>query len=633
VREGQWRQREDGVILCALESASRSQTEIEAEVYKQQPHTGRLTATGEVQTLPAKKADSVRCDVIDTAEGEASESDESDNEDMVAPVRTPREVEAALSHEYRHQLLAPPGEEPDADTRVLAWELPATATTAKLIRLSHAAMRDARLTYTAQNWQEPRVFAPGGRYEFMIEHLPEEEAGRRMAAIAKGITHRVIPPHEQVHLLKTAHHSHRQGAIKCHGAEALCARCLCAGRATEEHTLHEHHECPAARNVWVKVAAAWRQATGEHLDISDPLLTIMGLRGCPNGLTGEAKGKWTDLETPWRLLHSIVLLQIHKARCQVHQAFHATPRREPSRAGTKHVMREVKKRMQQRIEYEHARMQETAASPRAAGVHAHFQKLWVSTGIVTMTKNGPRLAIFGEPPPTAAPSPGAIHIHTAGALASAKGDKPTASGWAIEVYEVQQDGTEKEILRASGAVPAKNTHKDAPPHAETRHPLQGARQAAVEAALACTTRILRRKKRTDIVITVDNVTTLRNLHSAEARVRAQDDGTNSTDSTTHRAKRRRTVPRGAKRQREDSGSSAAQHHERQPRAVANIRQLASSTSTILIRAPRAATSLSLLAQAQSASRRRDIDARVITAQGTERTGSVWSENRTWDPGD
>ena len=156
----------------------------------------------------------------------------------------------------------------------------------------------------------------------------------------------------------------------------------------------------------------------------------------------------------------------------------------------------------------------------------------------------------------------------------------------------------------------------------------------MEAALACTTQILRRKKRTDIVITVDKyVTTLRNLHSAEARVRAQDDRTNSTDSTTHRAKRRRTVPRGAKRQREDSGSSAAPHHERQPRAVANIRQLASSTSTILIRAPRAATSLSLLAQAQSASRRRDIDARVITAQGTERTGSVWSENRTWDPGD
>ena len=203
----------------------------------------------------------------------------------------------------------------------------------------------------------------------------------------------------------------------------------------------------------------------------------------------------------------------------------------------------------------------------------------------------------------------------------------------VAPYEVRQDGTEKEVLRASGAVPAKNTHKDAPPHAETRHTLQGARQAAVEAALACTTRILREKKRTDIVITVDNVTTLRHLHSAGARVRAQDDSTDNTDSTAHRAKRRRTVPRGAKRQREDSGSNAAPQPDRQPRAVANMRRLSRLPSNILIRAPRAATSLNLLAQAQSASRRRDIDARVITAQGTERTGSVWSENRTWDPGD
>ena len=122
-------------------------------------------------------------------------------------------------------------------------------TDAKIIRLQHAATRDVRLTFTAQNWEEPRVFYPGGRYEFMVEHLPEQEARRRIAAIAKGITHWVIPPQEQVHLLKTAHHSHKQGAIKCHGAEALCARCLCAKRPTEEHALHEHHECPEARKV------------------------------------------------------------------------------------------------------------------------------------------------------------------------------------------------------------------------------------------------------------------------------------------------------------------------------------------------------------------------------------------------
>ena len=105
---------------------------------------------------------------------------------------------------------------------------------------------------TAQKWEEPRVFAPGGRYEFMIEHLPDAEARALITEIAQGITHKVIPPHEQIHLLKTAHHSHRQGAIKLSGAEALCARCLCAGRPKEENALHEHHECPAARSVWRK---------------------------------------------------------------------------------------------------------------------------------------------------------------------------------------------------------------------------------------------------------------------------------------------------------------------------------------------------------------------------------------------
>ena len=53
----------------------------------------------------------------------------------------------------------------------------------------------------------------------------------------------------------------------------------------------------------------------------------------------------------------------------------------------------------------------------------------------------------------------------------------------------------------------------------------------------------------------------------------------------------------------------------------------------MIRAPTAATTLDLLAQAESASRERDTDARVTTTQGGDRTGPVWSENRTWDPGD
>ena len=53
----------------------------------------------------------------------------------------------------------------------------------------------------------------------------------------------------------------------------------------------------------------------------------------------------------------------------------------------------------------------------------------------------------------------------------------------------------------------------------------------------CQPKILRRKKRTDITITVDNVTTLRDLRTAETRVRAQEEE-NNTDATSaahHRA--------------------------------------------------------------------------------------------------
>ena len=117
-------------------------------------------------------------------------------------------------------------------------------------------------------------------------------------------------------------------------------------------------------------------------------------------------------------------------------------------------------------------------------------------------------------------------------------------------------------------------------------------------------------------------------------MRAQEEE-NDSDATSaaHRAKRSRTEPRGAKRKRDDNGDKAAEAKQRRPRAVANIHALRGLTSNIMIRGPTAATSLDLLAQAQSASRERDTDARVTTTEGGDRTGPVWSENRTWDPGD
>ena len=230
----------------------------------------------------------------------------------------------------------------------------------------------------------------------------------------------------------------------------------------------------------------------------------------------------------------------------------------------------------------------------------------------------------------AAPQPGTIHIYTAGAVSQTHRAKTKASGWAMAVHKVQQDGSEKEILRANGAVPAKCTHKDAPPHAETKHTLQAARQAAIEAALAYSTRMARNGRREAITITVDNITTLRNLHSAEAFVREREDNAQGeTEGSARTTKRPRAEPRGTKR-RSDSDATTA---ERQPRAVANVRQLHRMTSNVLIRAPTAATSLELVTQAQNASRRRDTDARVHTSNGDDRTGPVWAENRTWDPGD
>ena len=85
----------------------------------------------------------------------------------------------------------------------------------------------------------------------MVAGLSEAERGQRIAAIAAGISHWAIPAEEQLHLIVTAHHGHAQGARKCSGDKALCARCLSKGVRTEEHTTHEHHSCPeAAAPVW-----------------------------------------------------------------------------------------------------------------------------------------------------------------------------------------------------------------------------------------------------------------------------------------------------------------------------------------------------------------------------------------------
>ena len=67
-------------------------------------------------------------------------------------------------------------------------------------------------------------------------------------------------------------HGHLQGATKCQGGKALCARCLQGGDSHGETVMHEVHECPGAKKVWEIVARKWQATTGLSLDITTPSL-------------------------------------------------------------------------------------------------------------------------------------------------------------------------------------------------------------------------------------------------------------------------------------------------------------------------------------------------------------------------
>jgi len=55
--------------------------------------------------------------------------------------------------------------------------------------------------------------------------------------------------------------------------------------------------------VWRAIAKEWLRTTGEELEVSNPLVTVMGMRGLPRE---EAEKR----EAAWRLLHGVVLLQL-----------------------------------------------------------------------------------------------------------------------------------------------------------------------------------------------------------------------------------------------------------------------------------------------------------------------------------
>ena len=122
------------------------------------------------------------------------------------------------------------------------------------------------------------------------------------------------------------------------------------------------------------------------MDINSPLLTIMGLRARPAGLTGAAREKWDALEPAWRLTHAVTLRQIHQARCRSHTAAHAKTPYEPKHVQPKHIIKYIRTRLQLRLTYEHTKARHNATHARRRGAFATFQTHWISTGVATMRK-------------------------------------------------------------------------------------------------------------------------------------------------------------------------------------------------------------------------------------------------------
>ena len=241
IRRGQFRWGPSGEVLRVTSTPATGAAATSAKLYEEQPHTGLLAATDQTRDLPAAPTDSEPCPVI-CMECEDSDWDaDSDSDSDDEPYSTPEKVEEALGHQFRHALLAPWAMQPTPDPRLLGWRRPATMTPARDVCLAYASGKDVRLTLIALAYAEPRVFAQGGRLASLLAGLSQEQRRRRLAAIAGGMKHSVIPQEESHHLYVTVHHGHLQGQVKCRGDKGQCARCLQRGDRHEERVMHESY--------------------------------------------------------------------------------------------------------------------------------------------------------------------------------------------------------------------------------------------------------------------------------------------------------------------------------------------------------------------------------------------------------
>ena len=229
--------------------------------------------------------------------------------------------------------------------------------------------------------------------------------------------------------------------------------------------MHVTHDCPTARAVWAAVADTWEAATTEPLDITDPTLTVLGLRPQPPvGALGSDRARYYAREPAWRLLHAVTLLKLHQARTRAHMAYH-DPKgpREPRQAKPRHILRAIRQRCAHRLCYEHAKsVHSTRTEPKTGprqGAWYAFHKHWLATGVASMAKGGrPRLHLLTSAPPASPAAPGSTHLRVGVALTPARGKRPTASAWALEAHDIGPGGAQTERLRASGAIATAATH-------------------------------------------------------------------------------------------------------------------------------------------------------------------------------
>jgi len=181
------------------------------------------------------------------------------------------------------------------------------------------------------------------------------------------------------------------------------------------------------------------------------------------------------------------------------------------------------------------------------------------------------------------------------ALTPAKGERPTASAWALEAHDIRPDGTRTERLRASGAIATAATH---PAHGQVkmakRHTWQVAMQVAAGKAL-CYAEQLRRKGRR-VTISLPSATTARDLQPTRPG--------ETRPKTSHR----------------DIASN-------------NSRKLQQLGAQVAINVDAAITPQRLQREAGAAARSGDLCTQVSVPGRATHAIPFWDELRTWDPGD